>query len=112
MQKGRNEVSRKGKQIAAWAAIVLLVMLYVVTLIVAILDTSSAGNWVMGCLLATAIIPLLTWMYIWMYGKLTGKATMADVHLLEGMKEDTEEAKDAYGKISGQSEAEKSTDKK
>lgn len=105
-------MSRKGKQIAAWAAIVLLVMLYVVTLIVAILDTSSAGNWVMGCLLATAIIPLLTWMYIWMYGKLTGKATMADVHLLEGMKEDTEEAKDAYGKISGQSEAEKSTDKK
>lgn len=101
-------MSRKGKQIAAWVAIVLLVMLYVVTLIVAIFDTSSAGNWVMGCLLATAIIPLLTWMYIWMYGKITGKETMADVHLLEGMKEDTEEAKDA----SGQSKAEKSTDKK
>ncbi len=101
-------MSRKGKQIAAWVAIVLLVMLYVVTLIVAILDTSSAGNWVMGCLLATAIIPLLTWMYIWMYGKITGKETMADMHLLEGMKEDAEEAKDA----SGQSEAKKSADKR
>ena len=80
-------MSRKGKQIAAWVAIVLLVMLYVVTLVVAILDTSSAGNWVMGCLLATAIIPLLTWMYIWMYGKMTGKETMADLHLLEDPKD-------------------------
>lgn len=100
-------MSRKGKQIAAWVAIVLLVMLYVVTLIVAIFDTSSAGNWVMGCLLATAIIPLLTWMYIWMYGKITGKETMADVHLLEGMKEDAEEVKDASGQTSGQSDAKK-----
>lgn len=101
-------MSRKGKQIAAWVAIVLLVMLYVVTLIVAILDTSSAGNWVMGCLLATAIIPLL----IWMYGKMTGKETMADVHLLEGMKEDAEETKDASGQTSGQSEAKKSANKR
>ena len=95
-----------------WSATDRAEMLYVVTLIVAILDTSSAGNWVMGCLLATAIIPLLTWMYIWMYGKMTGKETMADVHLLEGIKEEAEEAKDASGQTSGQSEAEKSTDKK
>ena len=37
---------------------------------------------------------------------------MADVHLLEAMKEDAEEAKDASGQTSGRNEAEKSTDKK
>ena len=47
-----------------------------------------------------------------MYGKMTGKETMADVHLLEGIKEDAEEAKDASGQTSGRNEAEKSTDKK
>lgn len=80
-------MSRKGKQIAAWVAIILLVLLYVVTLLVAIFDTSESGHWFMGCALATLIIPILTWIYIWMYGKLTGKETMADLHLLEDPKD-------------------------
>ncbi len=72
-----------GKRIAAWIAIVLLVALYVITLFVAIFDKTASGKWFITCLLATVIIPLLTWIYIWMYGKVTGKKTMADMHLLE-----------------------------
>jgi len=66
-----------GKRIAALVCIILLVALYVVTLLVAIFDRSSSGNWFMLCLIGTVTIPLLTWIYIWMYGVLAQKHTIA-----------------------------------
>ncbi len=69
------------KQIAAILGVVLLALLYVVTLIVAIVDTSASGKLFGVCLVATFAVPLLLWIYIWMYGKLTGKATMADLNI-------------------------------
>jgi len=68
------------KQVVAMAGVILLVLLYVVTLIVSIIDKSASGQWFMICLMATVAIPILIWIYTWMYGKLTGKKTIADVN--------------------------------
>lgn len=69
------------KQIVAILGIVLLVLLYLVTLFAAIFDTSATGTLFAMCLFATIAVPLLIWVYTWMYGKLTGKHTIADLDI-------------------------------
>ena len=69
------------KQIVAIIGIVLLVLLYVVTLITAFLDTSASGSLFGICLFATIAVPLFIWIYTWMYGKLTNKSTIADIDI-------------------------------
>ena len=66
------------KQIVALSGVVLLILMYIVTLVVAIVDNSDSGKWFMSCIFATVAIPLLIWIYTWMYGKLTGRHTIAD----------------------------------
>ena len=66
-----------GKQIAAIIAIIILVALTIATLLAAIFDKS--GRLFQAFLVATVATPILLWIYIWMYGKLTGKHTMASV---------------------------------
>jgi putative effector of murein hydrolase len=82
---------RNGKQIAAIAAIVLLVALSIATLLAAIFDKS--GRLFQAFLVATVATPILLWIYIWMYGKLTGKHTMAslDYNIAGGEEADTTE---------------------
>lgn len=79
----KNKTGSKitSKQIVAWIGIILLLALYVITLIVAIFDTSSSGKLFGLCLFATIAIPLLIWIYTWMYGKLTGRHTIADLDI-------------------------------
>lgn len=69
------------KQIVAIIGVVLLVLLYIVTLVMAFADHSVSSRLFGICLFATIAVPLLIWIYTWMYGKLTGKATMADFNL-------------------------------
>lgn len=73
-----NRKKMTSKQVVALIGVILLVILYIVTLIVAIFDDSDSGKWFMGCILATVAVPLLIWIYTWMYGKLTGRHTIAD----------------------------------
>lgn len=82
-QNSKETSNRKitSKQVVAVIGVVLLVLMYVATLIVAIFDNSSSGNLFGMCLIATFVIPLIIWVYTWMYGKLTGKPTMADLNL-------------------------------
>lgn len=63
------------KQIGAIISIILLLALSVATLLAAIFDKS--GRLFQALLVATIGLPILLWIYIWMYGKLTGKHTMA-----------------------------------
>ncbi|MCR5460576.1 MAG: hypothetical protein K6F51_11835 [Acetatifactor sp.] len=94
---GRNGKSTKmtAKRIAAIIGIILLLALYVTTLIVAIFDRSSSGQWFMLCLIGTVTIPLLIWIYTWMYGVLTQKHTIASLDLKENASENkTGEASD------------------
>ena len=69
------------KQVIAIIGIVLLVLMYIVTLIAAIVDSSVSGRLFWMCLYATVVIPILIWVYTWMYGKLTQKHTFADFDL-------------------------------
>lgn len=66
------------KQIVAIIGIVLLVLMYVITLIAAIFDRSGSGSLFKASLAATLVIPLLIWIYTWLYGRLTRKHTFAD----------------------------------
>ncbi len=66
------------RQIVAIVGVVLLALLYIITLIAAILDNSSSAQWFRACLAGTLVIPLLIWIYSWMYGRLTGKAALGD----------------------------------
>ena len=68
------------KQIFAIAGIVVLVLLYVVTLLAAIFDSSASHALFATCLLATVAIPLLIWIYTWMFGKLTNRSCDAFVN--------------------------------
>lgn len=79
---GKDTAKKKvtSKQIVAITGIVLLVLLYIVTLVVAITDNSESGRWFMICIFATVAMPLLIWIYTWMYGKLTGRHTIADTY--------------------------------
>lgn len=73
---GRRKIT--SKQVVALIGVILLVLLYFVTLIAAIFDNSDSGRWFMSCIVATVAVPLLIWIYTWMYGKLTGRHTIAD----------------------------------
>lgn len=61
------------KQIVAIGAVVLLVLMYIVTLLAAFLAPDLSGRLFMMCLYATIGIPMLLWIYIWLYQKMTGR---------------------------------------
>ena len=84
---------RTGKQVIALAAVVLLVAMYLITLLVAIFDVSASGFWFRMCLVCTLAVPLLAWIFIWIYGQVTKKKTIADLHLLQD-SEPAEETKE------------------
>ena len=86
MTQNKANESKSGKkttskQIVALIGIVLLVALYLFTLIAALFDHSGTMVLFRASLIGTFTIPLLIWVYIWMYGKLTNKHTMADFDL-------------------------------
>ena len=60
---------QKPKQIAAILCIVLLVLLYVATLVVSLLDFPGSDRLFAACLMATVGLPILLWIYLWLYGK-------------------------------------------
>lgn len=68
----------RSKQIAAILCIVLLVLLYVATLVISLLDFPGSEKLFAACIVATIGLPILLWIYIWLYGKVTGKHTLTD----------------------------------
>lgn len=60
---------RTPKQIAALICVIILVCMYIITLVVACLDFPGSGRLFAACLLATIGLPILLWIYIWLYGK-------------------------------------------
>lgn len=81
-------MKRKPKQIAAIICIILLVLLYVATLVVSLLDFPGSDKLFAACLLATVGLPILLWIYIWLYGRLTQKSTIAEVFPEQKEKQD------------------------
>ena len=89
----KKENKMTAKRIAAILGIILLFALYIITLLVAIFDRSSSGQWFMICLIATVTVPLLIWIYTWMYGVLTNKHTIASFDIRSTKKSDSNEQK-------------------
>ena len=87
--KGNSKMTPK--RIAAIVALVLLVGLYVVSFFVALFAPVDKGNLFAACLLATVAVPLLAWIYIWLYGQMTGKKTIADLNLMQSGEESASE---------------------
>ena len=79
--KNNRQSKATSKQIVAIIGIILLAAMYILTLIAAIFDNPNSMLLFRACLIGTFTIPLLIWVYIWMYGKLTRKHTMADFDL-------------------------------
>ena len=73
-------MKQKGKRIAALICVILLVLLYVATLVVSLLDFEGSDQLFASCIVATIVLPILLWVYIWLYGKITRKDTIADLH--------------------------------
>lgn len=87
------------KQIAAIICIVLLAAMYLITFIVACLDFPGWNRLFAVCLLMTIAVPILLWLYIWLYGMYTEKHTMASLDMMHS---------DQYTGISGHTSAETS----
>ncbi|MCM1539080.1 MAG: hypothetical protein NC254_11875, partial [bacterium] len=68
---------KRHKQIAAIIGIVLLAALYLATFILALCRFDGAFSLFMGALACTIAVPILIWIYIWLYGLLTRKKTIA-----------------------------------
>lgn len=106
---GRASSKMNPRRIAALLGVILLAVLYVVTLIVAIVDKSSSGKWFMICLMGTVTIPLLIWIYTWMYGMLSRRHTFASFDLGGSAAEETAAA-DSLPEEGGLSETANSPD--
>lgn len=69
MNEDNSKKTPKSARIVALLGIVFLVALYVVTFFAAIFDNSATGNLFRVCLFATIAIPLLLWIYLWLFQK-------------------------------------------
>lgn len=73
-----NETSKMtSKRVLALIGVGLLLALYLVTLGVAVLGGEGTGRLLILCLAATVLVPVLIWIYTWVYGKFTGRKTIA-----------------------------------
>ena len=77
------------KQIIALSGVILLLLLYLITLIAAIADNSDSAIWFRISLFATLAIPVIIWLYAWMYARLTGKRTVGAPNSPSSDAEDT-----------------------
>lgn len=72
-------MKHKPKQIAAIICIILLVLLYVGTLIVSLLNFEGSDKLFAACIIATIGLPILLWIYVWLYGRYSRKSTFTDI---------------------------------
>lgn len=86
--EGENFKSKysKGQRIASMVCVVLIALVYIITLVAALLKTPWANTMFRISLGCTLVLPILTWIYIWMIGELTHKDTIASFHFFEGRK--------------------------
>ncbi len=75
------------KRICAILCIIFLVMIYIGTLIAAIIMPESGSRLFAICLFATVVVPIVAYIYIWIYTQITGKKTIASVPEVPGADE-------------------------
>ena len=75
MKEGYFSMYNKKQRFAALLGIILLVLLYLVTLVCAIFDFDGSMRLFKACLFATIAVPILIWIYVYLFGKLNNKKT-------------------------------------
>lgn len=76
-------MKNKMKQIGAIIGVILLSGSVIFTLILALLGYGFDDSLFKGMMAADICLPILLWIYIWLFGKLTGKHTMASFDLMK-----------------------------
>jgi len=64
---------KKGKRIIAGAGAVLLVLMYIATLIFALIDHPATENLFIGSLICTGVVPVLLYGYMLLYKVISNK---------------------------------------
>ena len=59
----------KSRRVLALAGVIILVLMYVITLIAAITDSSASGRLFAMSLFASFALPILIWIYSWLFQK-------------------------------------------
>ncbi|MBD5457834.1 MAG: hypothetical protein HDR27_04590 [Lachnospiraceae bacterium] len=77
----KNGKKSTPKQVAALLCVIILVLMYVITLIIACLDFQGAGKMFAACLLTTIALPILLWLCIWFYGVMKDRQSAVDGEL-------------------------------
>lgn len=88
----KEKTPRNHKRIAALTGVVMLALLYIIFFFVAIFAPKLPEGMFMMVLVATIFIPLLVWVYIWLYGVMTNRHTIASFDLFENEKKAAEAA--------------------
>lgn len=68
----------KTQRVLAMAVVIIIFLLYLSTLVLALLKYSWAKDMFKIALGCTLVLPILAWLYIWLIGKVTHKHTIAD----------------------------------
>lgn len=94
-------MKKRSKQIAAWVCIILLILLYLATFIIAVLDFPGSDVLFQSCLVADIGLPILLWLYIWLYGKIKDRHTIASLDILQtdNKKHNEDDGKDLSSDI-------------
>ena len=89
---GENNTSNasNSQRIVAIIGVALLVTVICALLLTAIFDPT--GVWFRACLVLAIALPILLWIYVWLYGMLKQKKTIASFEFLE---EDSDEKQDS-----------------
>jgi hypothetical protein len=58
---------QKMKRILAMAAVIVIVLLYLTTLILSFSQSEQAGELLMISLVATVVLPVLLYIYLWLF---------------------------------------------
>ena len=78
------------QRIVAIIGVALLVTVICALLLIAIFDPT--GVWFRACLVLAIALPILLWIYVWLYGMLKQKKTIASFEFLE---DDSDEKQDS-----------------
>ena len=80
---------KKGRRILAWIGIVLILLMYVLTIIFAVMDNPNAKNWLMAAIFCTVAVPVIIY------------AIQLAVKHIPGVKFEPEEGEDDPGEEGG-----------
>jgi cytochrome bd-type quinol oxidase subunit 1 len=78
---------KNAKRILAIAGIIILAGLYIVTLILAIADNKYTQRWFIACIFATVVLPVLIYIYQWLY-KTVKKKTGEDIEIVSSVADE------------------------